>query len=143
MAGKYTATTTATILTTELDSLADGSNKISAALSNDAITERDFIINLQLDLAATATRTGKNVDVYILPELDGVYVSGSDSVDPESKHYVGSFMFDLTTAAKVDEIQDIRLPNADYKILLQNNLGVAFAVSGTTLKSEVFGYEDV
>ena len=131
------------ILTTEMNSLADGANKMSAAFSNDASGERDLMASFILELATTSTRTGTNVDLYILPEVDTVYASGSDSVDPEPKYKVDSFTFDLATTAKNDIVRDVRLPNSNFKVLVQNNLGILFAATGTTLKMERYNYEDV
>ena len=101
MAAKYAGHETAsTVLSTELNSLADGANKITGtALSNDAATtERHLFASFSLSIAATSTRTGSSVHMYILPEVDGSFVAGGDSLDPE-QGYVGSFNFDLTTSA--------------------------------------------
>lgn len=145
MASKHAAHSSATtVLSTELNSLADGGNKItSTALSNDAATtERYLFGHFSLSIAATATRTDANVDLYILPEVDGTHVFGGDSLDPE-QGYVGSFVFDLATTARVAEIRGVALPNSDFHVLVQNNIGVALAATGSTLKMEKSDYEDV
>jgi len=144
MAAKYTGhSATSTVLSTTLNSLGDGGNKITVtALSNDAATtERNLFGSFQLDLAATGTRTGSVVDLYILPEIDDIFIAGGDSLDPE-EGYVGSFVFDLTANARVAEVRRVSIPNSNYHILLINNLGVPFAASGTTLKLEIDSYED-
>lgn len=137
-----------TVLSTELNNLADGGNKISTSpLSNDAATtERELFAKFSLSLAAqgSARSAGATVDLYILPEVDGTYPYGGDSLDPSSNHYVHSFHFDAATTARVDNITDVRLPNADYHVLVQNNTGQALAASGNVLKIEIDpGYEDV
>lgn len=137
-----------TVLSTELNSLVNGGNKITTApLSNDAATtERELFAKFSLSLAAQASArsAGAYVDLYILPEVDGTYPYGGDSLDPSSNHWVGTFYFDASTSARVDIITDVRLPNSDYHVLLQQNTGQAWAASGNTLKMEIDpGYEDV
>lgn len=145
MAAKYEGHSTfVTVLSTELNSLGDGANKITTtALSNDAATtERKLFSAFSSSLAATATRTGSSVHLYILPEVDGGFVSGGDTLDPE-QGYAGSFNFELSTNARVAEIRDVRLPDSDFHVLLTNEIGVAFAATGSTLKMETDSYADV
>ena len=136
-----------TILSAELNSLADGGNKIvGAALSNDAAaTERRLFGNFSLSLAAqgTARKIRGKVDLYILPEVNDVFSYGGDSLDPSLLDFVGSFMFDATTTARVSILQGIRLPNSNFKPLLINDTGQALAATGNTLIVERDGYEDV
>lgn len=149
MSSKYTAKdTAATVLSTELNSLGDGSNKITgAALSNDAdSTERDLFADFSLSLAAQASArsAGATVGLYILPEVDGVFAYGGDALNPSPNHYRGSFVFDASTSARVDILEGVRLPNSDYHVLLINETGQAFSASGNVLALEVYpGYEDV
>lgn len=149
MSSKYAAKdSAATVLSTELNSLGDGSNKITGtALSNDAATtERDLFADFSLSLAAQASArsAGATVDLYIIPEVDGVFAYGGDTLDPSANHYRGAFRFDAATTARVDVIEGVRLPNSDYHVLLINETGQSFAASGNALKMEVYpGYEDV
>lgn len=145
MAAKYIAHgAVETLLSVEIDSLADGGNKITpSALSNDDVTERYLMGNFKLSLGATALRTGRFVDMFILPEIDGDFATGSDSIDSEQKNHAGTFSFDLSTNAREDIISDVRLPNADFKVLLVNNIGVSFSAASNSLKLERNGYEDV
>ncbi len=134
-----------TALSTELNSLGDGNNKISSALSNDAAsTERRLFANFRFSIAAQASArdTGGGIDLYIIPEVGGTYAMGGDSVDPEM-HYRGRFVFDAATTAREQVLEGVRLPNSDFKTLVVNNTGVALAASGNTLKFERDGYEDV
>jgi hypothetical protein len=148
MSSKYTGKAAATSpMTTELNSLGDASNKLSSALSNDAATtERNLFADFSLSIATQGSNrdTGATVRLYVLPEVDGEYAYGGDSLDPSPAHYRGSFHFDAATAARVDIIEGVKIPNGDYKILLINNTGQAFAASGNVLKCEIYsGYEDV
>lgn len=133
-----------TYLSTELNSLADGANKIGAAISNDAGTELDLYIMLELYLAATSSRDADNrVDVYLLPTVDGTnYAYGGDSQDPDPGTWVGQFVpIPSTTTACYMTISQIQIPPTDFKLLLMNEIGVAFASSGNTLKYKIYSLE--
>jgi hypothetical protein len=125
-----------TIFTTELNSLADGGNKLSGALSNDAAGELYLYADFELFINTTSTRADDaRVDLYILEELDGSnYTYGTDSIDPPGNAWVGSFLFDNTTATRYNHIRGVALPPTDFKVLLINELGVAMASSSNTLK---------
>lgn len=146
MASIYSAKSTAeTILSTELNSLADDGNKITTApLSNDASNERYLFCDLSFDIAtqASARSSGATIDVYIIPEVDGTFAYGGDSLDP-SGHFRGSFSFDAAVTARNNAIEGVKLPNSDFHVLLINNTGQALAASGNVLKMERYkGYED-
>lgn len=140
MASKHQAhSLPSTTLSTELDALADGANKLSAAIDN--ATDRYLFGHFQLSLPVSTVKTGDTVEMYILPEIDGVFVSGGDTVDPE-QGFVGSFVFPLSVDAWVAEIRNVFLPNSQFKILLTNSLGVALPATLNTLKAEYSNYED-
>lgn len=148
MSSKYTAkANSTTLLSNELDSLGDGSNKITgASLSNDVeMTERNLFADFSLSLAAQASArsAGATVGLYIIPEVDGVFAYGGDALNPSMNHYRGSFRFDASTNARTDILEGVRLPNSDYHVLLINSTGQAFSAAGNILKMEVYpGFED-
>lgn len=126
-----------TILSTGLNSLGDGANAISAAQSNDAAGELYLYADFELYIAATSARAADaRVELYILIELDGSnYSYGGTALDPAPSMHVGDFQFDASgTAARYAHIRGVLLPPTDYKVLLINELGVAMASSGNTLK---------
>jgi hypothetical protein len=128
---------TTNILTTELNTLGAGSNKLSAAFSNDAAGELDLYADFELYVAAPSSARNANaaVELYILTELDGSnYVYGSDSVDPPATALVGVFRLPADTTAVRDIIRGVVLPPTDFKVLVINETGQAFAASGNTLK---------
>lgn len=149
MVAKYTTLdASADVLTTALNSLANGANKITGtALSNNAAAERDLLAKFRLTLAAqgSARSTGAFVAMYILPEQDGIYAYGGDSLDPAPEHKVWTFNFDATTTARENVSPLINLPTGDFHVLLINETGQAFAASGNTLKYSRLdgGFEDV
>jgi len=146
MASIYSPKNTAeTVLSTELNSLANDGNKITtSALSNDASNERYLFADFKLALATqgSARSSGANVELYIIPEVDGTFAFGGDSLDPIG-HYKGGFSFDAATTAREQIAEGVKLPNSDFHVLLINKTGQALAASGNTLKMERYkGYED-
>lgn len=134
---KYEApTSVATLLSTELNSLANGSNKLSAAISNDAAGELYLYADFEMYVPTSSSRgSNARVDMYILIELDGTnYTTGGDSTDPAEDAWVGSFIFNSGTAAERHHVRNVVLPPTDFKVLLINNLGVALPSSGNLLK---------
>ena len=126
-----------TIFTTELNSLADGGNQISSALSNDAAGELYLYADFELYINTTASRAADaRVELYILVELDGSnYSYGGTSLDPAPSMHVGDFQFDASaTATRYAHIRGVLLPPTDFKVLVINELGVAMASSSNTLK---------
>lgn len=124
------------VMTTDLNSLADGGNVLSAAQSNDGAGELDLLVDVELDLAAqgSARDSGAYVALYLLTSSDGTnYDYGDGSTDPALTNWVGNFPLDAATNARRVSIRGIPLPPSNYKWLLQNNTGQAFASSGTIL----------
>jgi len=132
-----------TYLSTELNSLADGANKLGGAISNDAAGELDLYMTVQLYLATTSARAvDARVDLYLLPTVDGTnFAYGSDSVDPSPDNWVGQFVPPADTSAVYMVIQKIEIPPVDFKLLVMNEINVAFAASGNLLKYKIFSLE--
>ncbi|NOR70968.1 MAG: hypothetical protein GQ532_14945 [Methylomarinum sp.] len=145
MAAKYTVhSSPVVLLNAGLNSgtFDDGDNIVSIAISNDGAAERDFFMKLRLSIAASSARTGSSIKAYLIPEVNGVYRTGSVTVDP-LKGFIGTFEFTQDTAAGVDIIDKISIPNCDFKILLINEIGVTLAATGNELEYEIDSYEDV
>lgn len=122
-------------LTTELNSLANGSRKLGAALDTTQATH----MAVELDLAAqgSARSAGAQVEVYLLKSLDGGtdYDYGSDSLDPPPSTLVAVLGLDAATTARVVTAMFPLPGDLPFgKLLVKNSTGQAFAASATTFK---------
>jgi hypothetical protein len=138
---KYAAPASAeTVLTTELNSIANGAGGISGtAVSNDAAGELYLYANIELSLAAqgAARSAGAYCEIYILPEVDGTnYSYGGASLKPAMATRVAVLDFDAATTARRAIAMGVPLPPTDFHMLVWNATGQAFAASGNTLKIE-------
>lgn len=141
MAAKYQARTAVEpIFTTELNGLTNGSRAISAEFSNDL--ERTLFASCILSLGTTSAKTAQSVKMWVITEVGGVYQSGGVADAPTSG-FVNSFIFPKSTAAWKDIIRRVSLSNSKFKIVVENNTGVAFPATGNTLDMETTTYEDV
>lgn len=130
-----------TLLTTELNSLANAGRVLTGEIDNSSDLKTAIDIETHIDTQASARSAGAAVDIYLLPSMDGTTFPGSTSEDPSVNMLVGSFSFDATTGARSDVLTGIVLPPGKHKILLKNNTGQAFAASGNTLKYRVYAVE--
>lgn len=131
------STTIVSALTTGLDSLASNSRAISSAIDNG--TGRDLYGDLELVVTyGVAPAAGAKVaEIYLLPTVDGTnYPEGSTSVTPQRALLVATFesRSPSTSVAERLVINGITLPPRNYKLLLVNTSGQAYASSGNTLK---------
>lgn len=129
-------------LSTDLNSLASGAQFLGAAIDND--TTRAQFMALELNLAAqgSARSAGAWVGVYLLASIDGTnFTYGSSSVDAPPSTLVARFALDASTTARYVVVVDVPLPATDFKLLLENNTGQAFAASGTTLRYVTYNDE--
>jgi hypothetical protein len=119
---------------TELNSLADGANKLGAAIDNS--TNKYLFHDLEIYLASAAfTGIDPHIKIYVLPSVDGAnYADGSDSVDPVNSNAVYAGEIRATTAAQYIVIRDVALPNENFKYLLMSEANVALASTGNTMK---------
>lgn len=126
-----------TILTTELNALGIGANKISGVISNDQSGELYLYADIELYVNSTAARgDDARVELYLLGLVaGGSYAYGGDALDPAPNTHVGDFQLDAgATTARMAVLRNILLPPEDFKLLVTNELGVAMASVNNTLK---------
>ncbi len=132
-----------TILSTELNSLANGSNSAaSTAVDNSSNLDlyADFLLTVTF---GTAPSAGTTCDLYVMPSLDGTtYADGGSSVIPAKNLYVGSFYVRNVTTAQVMALNNILIPQY-FKLVIVNNTGQTMAASGNTLKYRTFSLQSV
>lgn len=146
MASKYTARgTITTVLSTELNSLATATAcSASSAQSNEGSGERDILAQFEIYIATQGTNrsAGASIALYIIPEVDGTnYAATTDEC--LNNYLAGSVSVDDGATAARYLVMDAKLPPSDWKAILVNSTGQAFASSGNTVKYRTYGYEDV
>ena len=129
-------------LTTELNSLADGANKLGAAIDNS--TGLDMYMDVEVSLAAqgSARSAGAYVAVYLIPSDDNsTYGYGDDSTDPPAQSWLANVAFDAATNARVSVTTMLPVPPGYFKLLVMNETGQAFAASGSTVSYRLYSVE--
>ena len=127
----YTAAI-ATVLSTDLNSLGNGSTSAAtAALDN--TTNLDLLADLTLTVATqgSARSAGAIVSVYMVQALDG---TNYDDVQVSCSELVAVFSLDAATTARQISRRDIPVPPGLFKLFLVNSTGQAFAASGNLLE---------
>jgi hypothetical protein len=147
MSIKYTALETIfSALTTELNSLADGSAcTASSAFDNDTATTARFtnaMVEIYIATQGTNRAVGASVSLYVIPTTDGTSY-GDATAECLENYRVGTYSLDDTATAARYITGRIQLPPVDYKVVLKNDTGQALAASGNTVKFREFGYENV
>lgn len=130
-----------TALDTGLNSLANGSAVLSAAIDNDA--DLAYYADIEVYVAGFGSSINKGTkyaDVYLLPTADGTNYPDTDSSVPQPRYLVGSVTKGTAngTGAVRDVISGIPLPPRDFKLAIVNTSGQTWNSSGNTLKVRPF-----
>jgi len=137
--------TVVSLMTTELNSLANNASVLSAAAGGDT-TDANLLGDFELVVTfGTNPTAGATIELYLLRAADGTnYEDGSASVAPNAGSRVGSFPVRAVTTAQRIVVRDVPLPPGLYKALILNNAtGQAFAASGNTLKVRPHNLQNV
>lgn len=133
-----------TYLTTELNSLADGANKLGAKIDNVADGQNEMFLNLELSIAAQASSRSSDarVEVFVLYSVDDTnFDMGDDSTDPRPDALATVLLLDAATTARYRVAVNLPIAPLDFKLLIINETGQAFAASGNTLKYRLHSVE--
>lgn len=129
--------TVSTYLTTELNSITDGSAVIGAEINN---SSGDHFAKVLLELASfdLSSQTAPSVHFYIVRSLDDgtTYEDGSGSIIPARPPDYIFLLREVNAAQKV--LIDIRIASEKQKFIVVNETGVTLASSGNTLKYETY-----
>lgn len=146
MPANYTArAAAATVLTTELNTLANGAlSAVSAAQDNATAGLRDLYAQVEIYIAAQGTNrtAGAYLALYLIPELDGTNYGATPDECAENYFAGAVALDDGALAARYLIIDQVRLPVGDYKVALRNGTGQALAGSGNTVKLRAYTVED-
>lgn len=143
---KLEAASITTVLSTELNSLANGAAAISSAYDNDTnlYMWATFELNVQFGANPTIYTT---VDLYIIPAPDGTNyddaTTGASGTAP-STCYVGGFPLRVTTSAQkvpLGVVRRVDLPPTKFKVFVLNGSGQSFPSSGSTVKMVPYRYQ--
>lgn len=125
-----------TLLSTELNALADGTlSAASGAVNNDS--NLDMLGDLELVLASLSPGANPYIDIFIAESVDGTNYPTPSAADARLQLAMKLCTFFLgVTAATAQRItvREIKLPPAKFKVYLDPHAGVALGATGNTLK---------
>lgn len=125
-----------TVLTTGLDSLANNSLALSAAIDPDisvSVTDALFIEVVPYVSYGSAPTANTGLSIWFIEEVDGSYEDGDASTTPVDAADVTVGLRAVTGAQRKKE--RAAAPNNTFKLLLKNDgTGQAMAASGNTVK---------
>jgi hypothetical protein len=128
-----------TVMSTDLNSLANSAAVLSAVLSNDQATELDLYCTFELNVTfAVAPTENSQVELYIVWAIDGTNYETNSSEGRPKNGYVGGFIVDNVTTAQRITVPNVLVPPMDFKIMVINKTGQAFPASGSTVKAFFF-----
>lgn len=145
---KLEAASVSTVLSTELNSLANAAAALGTEYDNSSnlYLWATFELNVAFGSSPTA---GNTVDLYIIPAPDGTNyddnTTGASGAAP-STSYVGGFPLRAVTSAQkvpMGVARRIDLPPTKFKIFVVNGSGQAFPASGSTVKMIPYRYQSV
>ena len=124
-----------TVLTTELNSLANAGRSAAGTEINNA-TNLDRWGKFELAVTfGTAPSAGGYIEIYAVTAPDGTnYEDGSNTVDPGTHKLIDRIPVRAVTTAQRLTGRQFPLEPAKTKFLLLNGSGQAFPASGSTLK---------
>jgi hypothetical protein len=143
IAGSGVGLTWTSLDTTALNSLASG-NALLSGTQIDNTTALDVYADVEVVLASLAAVAPNFVGVYFYPlNSDGTtYGDGrfgsAAAGPPPSSYWVGNAIMVAATQAQQGTVRGIILPPGKGKFVLYNQMGVAFAASGNTLKYRTY-----
>lgn len=127
------------ILTTELNALANNAGVTTATIENNATLDQyaDFELLATFGVAPVADTT---VDLYLVRTVDGTNFEDASATRP-SPEFVGSFVLDAVTTAQRKIVRGVMLPPTSFRLLIVNKAGQAMAATGNTLRGDFYNQQ--
>lgn len=128
----------ATLMSTELNALANNARALGGAIDN--LAARNQFADFELDVTfASAPAAGGSVALYLLPALDDTnHADGSNTLAPQASLWVGNFQLRADTSAQRLVLRGVALPPLKFKPLIENAAGQSFPSSGSTLRFRTY-----
>ena len=131
----YNYETVLSLLTTELNSLANNGYSAQSAAQGADATGGPLYGDFELVLASLDPTSYALGELYILAAADGTnYPDAPASTNPATNQYAGTFVGGDNSSAKRAVIRDVPLPPGRWKALFKNTSGVTLAAASNTLK---------
>ena len=137
--------TLATLLSTELNSLANGSTVISAAINNESNLTMYMDLQLHLGSLDISAQASPSVAIRLLESCDGgtTYddgTAGATTTAHSPKAPACIFPLRVGAGAEVKEavVSMVPVPPGYFQIEIKNRTGVAFAATLNTLKYRTY-----
>lgn len=127
-----------TVMTTELNSLANGAYAISsAAYDNTSLLDLFADFDVQLAYTTTAPTVGAKVaEIYALPSIDGTNFATVDASNvPQKSLLIGTVETRLPSTSVVEHliIPGVPLPPRKFKTVLKNTSGQTLKATGNQI----------
>lgn len=131
----------ASILTTELNSLANNANTVaSAAIDNSTNLDLYHDLTLTVTAQGSSRSAGALVTVFMIQALDD---ANYDDVNEQTAEVAAVFSLDAVTTARQISRRDIPIPPGKFKYFIRNQTGQSLAASGNILEYRAHSVETV
>jgi hypothetical protein len=132
------ATSRGTVLTTELNSLANGAfSAVGPAFDN--TTNKDEYAVADFNLASLLPTTGGFLQLFFVVSIDGTtYEDPPSSTNPGAHMPICLVSLNVSTSTKRVSSKRFEIPPFKGKFVLKNAAGVALAASGNTVSISTF-----
>lgn len=143
---KWEVGTDTTVISTELNSLADQAQAIaSTAYDNSSNLYLFCDVEWHHEALGFTPSSGAVIELYLIREVlaTGSFEDGDASTAPPAQNLVGIFNIRGVTAAQTHIIRQIPVPPDKWKWLVINKTGGEMPASGNTLRQKPMRYQTV
>ena len=141
---KWESSSISTILTSDMNNLADEGNAVSSEIDNTSNLYLFCDVELYTDSMGYAPVAGAVIELYLIEALDGTnYEDGDASIDPPATNLVGVFNMRSSTLAQRHTLRQIPIPPLKHKFVVINKTGQTLASSGNILRVLPYRYQTV